>query len=120
MDKEDISWVVGEAIHFAYEVGYLDCELKRGYSKFDKIVEKVLEYLETAYPFKVKLSSSNNSIEVNSQEQITIEVSWPYESGNDELDTYWGNKAYDFHKANPDSPSILLVIKISASQINET
>ncbi len=46
MNKEDISWVVGEAIHFAYEVGYLDCELKRGYSKFDKIVEKVLEYLD--------------------------------------------------------------------------
>lgn len=82
--------------------------------------DKILEYLETAYPFKVKLSSSNNSIEINGQEQITIDVSWPYESGNDELDTYWGNKAYDFHKANPDSPSIVLVIKISASQINET
>ena len=25
MNKEEISWVVGEAIHFAYEVGYLDC-----------------------------------------------------------------------------------------------
>ena len=46
MNKEEIFWVVGEAIHFAYEVGYLDCELKRGYSKFDKIVEKVLEYLD--------------------------------------------------------------------------
>ena len=45
-NKEEISWVVGEAIHFAYEVGYLDCELKRGYSKFDKIVEKVLDYLD--------------------------------------------------------------------------
>ena len=45
MNKEDVSWVVGEAIHFAYEVGYLDCELKRGYSKFDKIVEEVLGYL---------------------------------------------------------------------------
>ena len=40
-NKKEISWVVGEAIHFAYEVGYLDCELKRGYSKFDKIVEKI-------------------------------------------------------------------------------
>ena len=40
-NKEDISWVVGEAIHFAYEVGYLDCELKRGYSRFDEIVEEV-------------------------------------------------------------------------------
>ena len=28
MNKEEISWVVGEAIHFAYEAGYLDCELK--------------------------------------------------------------------------------------------
>ena len=46
MNKEDISWVVSEAIHFAYEVGYLDCELKRGYSTFDKIVEKVLGYLD--------------------------------------------------------------------------
>ena len=46
MNKEEISWVVGEAIHFAYEVGYLDCELKRGYSKFDKIVKKVLDYLD--------------------------------------------------------------------------
>lgn len=43
MNKEDISWVVGEAIHFAYEVGYPD----RGYSRFDKIVEKVLEYLDS-------------------------------------------------------------------------
>ena len=45
-NKEEISWVVGEAIHFAYEVGYLDCELKRGYSRFDKIVEEVLDYLD--------------------------------------------------------------------------
>lgn len=49
MNKEDISWVVGEAIHFAYEVGYLDCELKRGYSEFNKIVEKVLEYLDNNF-----------------------------------------------------------------------
>lgn len=46
MNKEEISWVVGEAIHFAYEFGYLDCELKRGRPRFDKIVEKVLEYLD--------------------------------------------------------------------------
>ena len=46
MNKEDVSWIVGEAIHFAYEVGYLDCGLKRGYSKVDKIVEKVLDYLD--------------------------------------------------------------------------
>ena len=47
MNKEDISWVVGETIHFAYEVGYLDCVEKRGYSnEFDRIVERVLDYLD--------------------------------------------------------------------------
>ena len=46
MNEEVISWVVGEAIHFAYEVGYLDCELKRGRPRFDKIVEKILEHLD--------------------------------------------------------------------------
>ena len=40
-NKEEISWVVGEAIHFAYEVGYLDCTRKLGYSRFDEIVEEV-------------------------------------------------------------------------------
>lgn len=46
MNEEVISWVVGEAIHFAYEVGYLDCKLKRDRPRFDKIVEKVLEHLD--------------------------------------------------------------------------
>lgn len=45
-NKKEFSWVVGEAIHFAYEVGYLDCKQKLGYSRFDKIVEEVLEYLD--------------------------------------------------------------------------
>ena len=45
-NKKEISWVVGEAIHFAYEVGYLDCMRKLGYSRFDEIVEKVLDYLD--------------------------------------------------------------------------
>ena len=30
IDKEDVSWVVGEVIHFAFEVDYLNCKLKRG------------------------------------------------------------------------------------------
>ena len=45
-NKEDISCVVGEAIQFAYEVGYLDCMRKLGYSRFDEIVEEVLRYLD--------------------------------------------------------------------------
>ena len=71
------------------------------------------------YPFKVILGLSSESLTPNSgRTNFTLDVTWPYESGNDELDTIWGKKAYDFNSNNPDSPSIELVIKISAIQSN--
>lgn len=79
----------------------------------------LIDYLKTAFPFKIDISASNNIIDIGGSESITIRVYWPYESGNDELDTQWGNRAYDYHEANPDSPSITLVLKISATQSNE-
>lgn len=79
----------------------------------------LIEYLKTAFPFKIDISSSNDVIDIGTSESITIRVYWPYESGNDELDTQWGNRAYDYHEANPESPSITLVLKISATQANE-
>ena len=81
--------------------------------------DELIEYLKTNYPFKIELSSSNGVIEVSGQETVTINVYWPYESGNDELDTYWGNKSYDYHQLYPDNSSLSLVIKITAYQINE-
>ncbi len=69
------------------------------------------------YPFKVILGLSSESLTPNSgRTNFTLNVNWPYESGNDELDTIWGKKAFDFNSNNPDSPSIELVIKISAIQ----
>ena len=41
---------------------------------------------------------------------------WEYESGNDEADTYWGTKAYDFHEQYKDKNSIELNLVISAVQ----
>lgn len=46
MDKEEISWVVGEAIHFAYEMGCIDTMQSRGQANFDKQVNYVLEHLD--------------------------------------------------------------------------
>ena len=81
--------------------------------------DELIEYLKTNYPFKIELSSSNGVIEVSGKETVTINVYWDYESGNDELDTYWGNKSYDYHQLYPDNSSLSLVIKITAYQINE-
>ena len=72
------------------------------------------------YPFKVNITLSTNIIPVGAHnEYYNISVSWPYESGDDATDTYWGNVAYDYHQNNPNSPSITMQIKIIATQINE-
>ena len=81
--------------------------------------DELIEYLKTNYPFKIELSSSNGVIEISGKETVTINVYWDYESGNDELDTYWGTKSYDYHQLYPDNSSLSLVIKITAYQINE-
>ena len=79
----------------------------------------LFNYLANNYPYSITLTVSNPIINLHSEENITISVSWPYESGDDETDTYWGTEAHAFHTANPDTPSISLIIKITAYQINE-
>lgn len=72
------------------------------------------------YPFKIVVSLSTNVIPVGDHnEYYNINVSWPYESGDDDTDTYWGNYAYDYHQEHPNEPSISMQIKIIATQINE-
>ena len=80
--------------------------------------EDILNYLKNNYPFTIEILSSKNIIEPNAEEKITITVSWPYESGDDEKDTHWGNLAYNYHQSNPGKSSIVLVIKITAFQLN--
>ena len=69
------------------------------------------------YPFKIQLSLADDEVSGNEQTTFTLNVVWPYESGNDELDTYWGNLAYTYKANNPSgTPSIELVVRISAIQ----
>ena len=79
--------------------------------------EQILTKLNSNYPFKINFDVSNKIVTAGGGEStITISVKWPYDSGDDEKDTYWGRLAYDFHNTNPNSPSIKLVVKITAVQ----
>ena len=80
---------------------------------------QIINYLRSYYPFSIDLHVSNDIVQSNSEETITISVSWPYESGQDEEDTKWGNLAYTYHSSHPETPSIDLSIKITAYQIEE-
>ncbi len=80
--------------------------------------EDLKQSLLNDYPFKTAISLSNNIISPNSSESFSLVVSWAYESGDDEKDTLWGIKAYDFHELYPDLPSISIELKVTATQKN--
>lgn len=75
--------------------------------------------IETSYPFKITLELSNSNLVPGSgSSDFTLNVNWPYESGDDELDTLWGHRAYTYKQANPTSKQIVINIKLTASQVN--
>ena len=79
--------------------------------------EQILNKLRNDYPFKITFDVSNKTVSAGGGEAtITINIKWPYESGDDEKDTYWGRLAYDFNNNNPNTPNIKLVVKITAVQ----
>lgn len=80
---------------------------------------EILDYLRNNYPFSINFDLSVNELLPNSDTTVDIGVSWPYESGNDEEDSYWGNEAYNFHFAHPAADGIKLVIKLTAFQAEE-
>ena len=80
---------------------------------------EIVNYLRSNYPFSIDFNVSDDIIQSNGEETITISVSWPYESGHDEEDTKWGSLAYTYHQNYPTIPSIDLSIKITAYQIAE-
>ena len=68
------------------------------------------------YPFKTSFVVDNPVVDINGTSNFKVKVEWPYESGDDDLDTYWGKKAYDFKNTNPTSTQIEIKVKIVASQ----
>lgn len=87
-----------------------------GGSYSSALIESILA---NNFPFKTTFELTNTNISANNgNTTFSINVTWPFESDNDTLDTYWGNQAYTYSSNNPGSPSIELVVKISAFQSN--
>lgn len=85
----------------------------------ENITEQELENkIKTEYPFKINILSDDTQLVAGTGEgSFQIAVEWPFESGNDEADTLWGNKAYDYYEANPDKKCIEIQMKLIAKQI---
>ena len=83
--------------------------------------EELLYNLEHNYPFVISFTTSSEAISANGGESAFLfNFSWPYESGDDILDTSWGNMAYDYYQASPLGTAISLKIKLTAVQTGGT
>ena len=80
--------------------------------------EQLKNSLLNDYPFRIVISLSNYTIRPSSKESFSINVIWPFESGDDDADTDWGQRAYTYNKNYPDLPSIVVELKVSAVQTN--
>lgn len=76
--------------------------------------------LANDYPFSITFSLTNeNMSQTIGTSLYTTGLTWPFESGNDALDTYWGKEAYNYLRNNPDNPCISLRVKIYVTQAAE-
>ena len=84
----------------------------------DMSSEDLENKMKTDYPFEINVASNDTELAAGTGTgSFTITVNWPFESGDDELDTLWGNKAYEFYSLNPDAKSIEIGLTLIAQQI---
>lgn len=87
----------------------------------------IKDKLSHDYPFNINIGLSKSyALAHNDYSVFDVSISWPLDSGNDELDSYWGSMAYDFQQnevkiASEDSnyhqrASIKIGINVKAEQ----
>lgn len=82
--------------------------------------EEIIQKLSLEYPFKININKVGTILdENNATGKFIVDVEWEFESGEDEKDTMWGNKAYEFYSLNPNESSIEIKINLMAMQIAE-
>ena len=80
--------------------------------------EQLLSKINSEYPFKINITKDDELLSQGIGDgKFSVTVEWPFESGNDELDTLWGNKAYEYYSKNAEGKSIEIEITLIAQQI---
>lgn len=82
--------------------------------------QDIVDKMNTEYPFKIKIEKDDSLIsEGTGDGTFTISLDWNFESGDDETDTTWGNKAYEFYSLHPGENSIEIKMTLKATQKEE-
>lgn len=80
----------------------------------------LMNMMKNDFPFEITVEvvgQSDNIIDVGGAKDVSVKLKWPLDSGNDELDTEWGEAAYDFYKANPTGTSVHIELLLKIRQI---
>lgn len=107
----DLSYQISSITLFGTTTSYTEAQ--------NANVSDLLASIQSNYPFTITPTFSANVLAAHSSETFSISINWPYESGNDARDTDWGGRAYTYSNAHPGLPSMVMEIKIIATQVNE-
>ena len=79
--------------------------------------ESIDEKLKNDYPFKITVEKDDTQLMTGTGNgSFKVKVVWPYESGDDDADSKWGMKAYEFYENNPDEKCIEMKLLLKATQ----
>lgn len=79
--------------------------------------QDIVNKMNTEYPFKIQIEKDDTLLsEGTGIGKFKISLDWEFESGDDETDTTWGNKAYEFYSLNPGENSIEIKMTLMATQ----
>lgn len=80
--------------------------------------EELETMIKEEYPFKINITINEDNMKENDggDGSFKVTVEWPFESSNDELDTYWGQRAYEYYSLHPNMTSLQVVVKLMAIQ----
>lgn len=107
---------IGEtAANISYEVEEIKI-LDEFYNSDMHSSTDLINRLKDNYPFKMNFSINNQEVGTGQTSEFTFSLVWPYESGHDEADTYWGKKSASFKEQYPDKEQIAIKVKIIAGQ----
>ena len=90
------------------------------YTVSDELTSSQLEtILATNYPFTITIDINTDNLQgENLIGEYVVTFSWDFESGDDALDTLWGNNAYQFNNSGSNLSFITLELDLIASQSN--
>ncbi len=88
------------------------------YTDANYTTAQLVNMLSNNYPFAIDISLTDTTVRPGQTELFNIDVTWPYESGNDDLDTYWGNTAYNYLNSNVNPTCISITAEVRVNQQN--